>query len=134
MACDNIVGVKNILISFRNCDTGEVISNVAHKLANDELPKIRAYNYTNESLPGGYVKRNQASATIEMEVIRDRTIPLAYYQGAAALDVQIEMDNGNVFTGVSGSEGGEEGSDTHSATLMVIFKNIEELLPSVVVQ
>jgi len=36
MSCEQIVGVKNILLTFTHCDTGQVVARRAHKLSSDE--------------------------------------------------------------------------------------------------
>lgn len=130
MACDNQVGVKNIMIRFRDCETNQVFGPISHELATEELPTVRMCAYNNEPLPGGYVKRKVSNASMEMKIIRDLRIPLSLYQGCAALDVQIEYYNGLVYSGVSGTGTGEEKSDTHEVTVMVTFREIDELLPA----
>lgn len=130
MACDNQVGVKNILITFRDCETDTVYGPISHELSSEDLPTIRTCAYNNEPLPGGYVKRQVSNAEIEMKVIRDLRIPLALYQGCAAVRVQIEYFNGLVYSAVDGTGTGDEKSDTHEVTLMLSFKEIDELLPA----
>ena len=127
--CQKIVGVKNILISFRNCDTDQVVGPIAHDLARDDLPRWRLYEYRQEKLPGGYVRRHHISPECEMNLIRDLRIPLRDYQGRSALKIQVEYENGLVYTGESGGVQGEEMSDTHEVTLKLAFKVLEELLP-----
>lgn len=127
--CDNIIGVKNILLTFRDCDTNQVIGPLVHKLANEELPRWRVYAFRQEKRPGGYVIRHHTSPTCQMNLIRDLRVPLAFYQGKAALDVQVEYENGLVYTGVSGGVEGEEVSDTHEVMLQIAFKQLSELMP-----
>jgi hypothetical protein len=130
MACDNQVGVKNILITFTDCATGQVFSKISHELSSEDLPTIRACGYTNEALPGGYTKRNLSNAQIELKVIRDLRVPLPYYQGCAGIDIQVEYLNGLVYTGFNGTTTGDESSDTHEVTMTVAYKLLDELLPA----
>lgn len=130
MTCDNIIGVKNILISFTDCDTGAVVRNVSHKLSTEELPEIKTCEWVNTVLTHGYTRRTAANAGMGLSVIRDERVPLAYYQGCAALDIQIEYTNGLVYTGVGGSQTGDTRSDTHTVQLDVSFPTIDEMLPA----
>lgn len=134
MPCLNQIGVKNILISFRDCDTDEVIRNVSHKLSTDELPTVLACTWSNEELTNGYIQRNAVNATIELNVIRDTRVPLAYYQGCAGIDIQIEYLNGLVYTAFNGSVIDAEGSDTHDVPMTISFAEIDELLPAASLQ
>lgn len=130
MACENQVGVKNILLTFTDCDTGQVFGPISHELSSEDLPTIRTCGYNNTSLPGGFVKRQMTNAEIELKVIRDLRIPLAYYQGCSAVDIQIEYYNGLVYSAAKGAGTGDEKSDTHEVSLTVAFKEIDELLPA----
>jgi hypothetical protein len=129
MACESIVGVKNILLTFHDCDTDQVFGPYSHELASDELPTLKLCPYTNETLTGGYTRRTYANSLMTMNVIRDLRIPLSYYQGCAALDAQIEYENGLVYTAKGGTHTGDDQSDTHSVTLTLSYKTIDELLP-----
>jgi hypothetical protein len=128
--CSNIIGVKNILMTFNDCDRNLKIGPISHKLATNDLPTIRACDHKSEMLPGGYVKRVQDSALMELKVIRDIRIPLSYYQGCAAVDIQIEYLNGDVFTGINGNSTGDTQSDTHQVDMKMTFLSIDELLPT----
>lgn len=131
MPCPSQVGVKNIVITFRDCDTDETIGPISHKPSGEDLPIIRMCAYTNEVLSGGYVKRTLMQDSIELTVIRDRRVPLAYYQGCAGVDIQIEMWDGSVYSGVNGTVTGEDGSDTHEVSMTIVFVDeIDELLPA----
>lgn len=130
MACANQVGVKNIMIKFTDCETGQTFGPIKHELATEEIPKLRLCPYKNEMLPGGYVKRRVGQNEIEMNVIRDTRIPLSFYQGCAETDIQIEYFNGLVYSGVGGTNTGEERSDTHEVAMTMVFRTIDELLPS----
>lgn len=130
MACDNQVGVKNILLTFRDCDTDQVFGPISHELASEDLPTVRACTYTNEPMQGGYVKRNLGQAQIEMNIVRDLRIPLSYYQGCAQIDAQIEYFNGLVYSAAGGTATGDESSDGHEVTVTISYKVIDELLPA----
>ena len=130
MSCDNLLGVKNILITFRDCDTDEVIRNVSHKQSNNDMPEVKTCAWTNEELTNGFIRRTAANASIQVVVIRDLRVPLAYYQGCAALDIQIEYLNGLVYTGLGGSVIGDQRSDTHEVTLEAVFRVVDEMLPA----
>jgi hypothetical protein len=130
--CLQQVGVKNIMISFKNCDTGEEVRNLSHKLATDELPKVRTCESKNEALPGGFSKRSADFSSMMLNVIRDRQLPISYYQGCAAVDIQIEYFNGNVVTGVNGAVTNDDKSDMHEVEMEVVFESIDELLPEAV--
>lgn len=130
MPCDNQVGVKNILLTFRDCETDEVYGPISHELATEDLPTWRLCPYNNEPLPGGYVRRSVANESVEMVIIRDTRIPLALYQGCASVDVQVEYHNGLVYTGNNGTSTGDEMSDTHEVTMTLTFREIDEILPT----
>lgn len=129
MSCENIVGVKNILLTFKNCDTNQIVGPISHQLSSEEIPRIRAYDFTHEDLPGGYMKRKHNNQKLNMKVIRDTRIPLKDYQGRSAISVQIEYDNGLVYTGLEGGVRGDMMSDTHEVELELSFRVLEELLP-----
>lgn len=129
MTCENIVGVKNILMSFKDCDRDVTIGPIEHQLAGTDMPTWRNCAWTSERLPGGYVRRQAADASVQLTVIRDLRIPLSYYQGCASIDIQVEYHNGLVQTGIQGGVIGEEKSDTHEVTMEITFKQIDELLP-----
>jgi hypothetical protein len=129
MACENQVGIRNILIKFYDCDTDTSYGPIAHELSGDEQPQYRLCEYNNEPLPGGYVRRTRGNNEIQLTVIRNIGIPLALYQGCAAVDVTIEHFNGLVVTGINGTGTGDDSSDGHEVTLTATFKQIDELLP-----
>lgn len=129
-ACGNQVGVKNIVISFLDCETGATYGPLSHELSGDDLPTIRICPYNNDALPGGYVKRKVSNDEIEMKIIRDLRIPLALYQGCASLNIQIEYYNGLVYSAVNGTGTGDDKSDTHEVTVKASFREIDELLPA----
>lgn len=130
MACENQVGVKNVMLTFRDCDTDDEFGPIAHELADDTQPTYRLCNFSNEELPGGYIQRTKGAYQIEVVVVRNLTVPLALYQGCANVDVQVEHYNGLVYSAVNGSATGTESSDAHSVTLTLSFKEpIDELLP-----
>lgn len=127
--CPNQVGIRNILIKFLDCDNNVTYGPVAHELATEEQPTYRLCEYTNEPLPGGYVRRTKGNNEISLMVIRNLGIPLALYQGCASIDITIEHFNGLVITGLSGTSTGEETSDAHEVTITATFKEIDEQLP-----
>lgn len=129
MACENQIGIKNILISFESCDTGEVVRKVSHVLSTEELPTVLACTWTSEALTNGYVQRSAQNASISLNVVRNTAIPLSWYQGCASIDIQIEYLNGLVYTGFGGSVVGAEGSDTHDVPMEISFKELDEMLP-----
>lgn len=130
MACENLVGVKNILLTFIDCDTEEVYGPISHELATEDLPTWRLCGYTNEAMPAGFVSRTLANAGVEISVIRDLRIPLAMYQGCSSVALQVEYWNGLVYSGVNGTGVGDERSDAHEVTMDISFKEIDELLPA----
>lgn len=129
MACENLVGVKNILMTFFDCDTDTRVGPISHAQATEDLPTWKTCAWTNERLPGGYTKRSAADVGCEIVVIRDLRIPLAWYQGCVAIDMQVEYDNGLVYTGLGGGVVGDEKSDTHEVSLDITFRTVDELLP-----
>lgn len=129
MACENLVGVKNILLTFFDCDTDTRIGPISHKQATDELPTIKSCPWTNEALPNGFTKRTAAQALMSLNVIRDLRIPLAYYQGCVSISIQIEYENGLVYSALDGGVTGDEQSDTHEIQMELTFTEIDELLP-----
>ena len=129
MSCDNVVGVKNIMIKFTNCETGAIIGPIAHDMAKDDLPTWRLYPFKIEELPGGYIIKHHSSSKGEMEVIRDLRVPMVDYQGRSQIDLQVEYENGLVYTGTTGGVQGEEMTDTHGVKLSMSFKSLSELLP-----
>lgn len=128
--CNNQVGVRNILITFLDCDNDVTYGPFSHELANEEQPTYRLCDYANEPLPGGYVRRTKGNNNITLSVIRNLGIPLALYQGCAAIDITIEHFNGLVITGLSGTSTGDEGSDGHEVMINATFREIDELLPN----
>ena len=130
MTCDNQVGVKNILLSFHDCDTDAVYGPIAHVLASDTLPTWRLCPYKNEPLPHGYVTRKPTNPEVEISVIRDLRIPLSMYQGCSDVNLQVEYFNGLVYSAAKGTGTGEGKSDTHETKLTISFREIDEMLPA----
>ena len=130
MTCENQVGVKNILITFKDCDTDAVYGPIAHVLATDTLPTWRLCGYNNEALPHGYVKRVPTNPEVEINVIRDLRIPLAMYQGCSDVNLQVEYYNGLVYSAAKGTGTGDEKSDTHEVAMTISFREIDEMLPN----
>jgi len=134
MTCDNQVGVKNILLSFRDCDTDAVYGPIAHNLSSEDLPTWRLCPYNNDPLPHGYVKRQPTNPEVEIKVIRDLRIPLAMYQGCSDVTLQVEYYNGLVYSAAKGTGTGDDKSDTHEVTMTISFKDIDEMLPAGVLE
>lgn len=130
MACENQIGVRNILITFYDCDNDVKYGPFSHDLSGDEQPTYRLCDYSNEPMTGGYVRRTKGNNEISLTVIRNIGIPLALYQGCAAIDITVEHFNGLVVTGINGTGTGEDGSDGHEVTITATFQQIDELLPS----
>jgi hypothetical protein len=130
MPCENRVGVKNILLTFIDCDTEEVFGPISHELATEDLPTWRLCGYTNEAMPAGFVSRVLANPGVEISVIRDLRIPLEMYQGCSDVTLQVEYWNGLVYSAVNGAGVGDERSDGHEVTMDISFKEIDELLPA----
>lgn len=130
MTCDNQIGVKNIMLTFRDCDTNAAYGPISHELATEDLPEWRLCGYNNEPMPGGFVKRQVSNPEVELTVIRDLRIPLAMYQGCSDVTLQVEYFNGLVYSAVNGTGTGDERSDTHEVTLTLSFREIDELLPA----
>src|SRR5262245_40846974 len=134
MTCDNQVGVKNILLTFRDCDTDAIYGPISHNLTGDDLPTWRLCAVHNEALAQGYVKRQPSNPEVEIKVIRDLRIPLAMYQGCSDVAMQVEYYNGLVYSAVKGTGTGDDKSDTHEVTMTVSFREIDEMLPAGVLE
>jgi hypothetical protein len=130
LTCENQVGVKNILLTFRDCDTDAIYGPISHELSSEDLPTWRLCPYNNNPLPHGYVKRQPTNPEVEIKVIRDLRIPLSMYQGCSDVNLQVEYYNGLVYSAAKGTGTGDEKSDTHEVTLTLVFKEIDELLPA----
>lgn len=129
MACENVIGVKNVLIWFEDCSTGQRVGPVSHDLAGDDLPNWRTCSFVNENLPGGYIKRTHSNMSADLNVIRDTRLPLSWYQGCASVDLQVEYENGIVYTGAGGGVMSEDRSDSHEVALEISFRTLDEMLP-----
>jgi hypothetical protein len=133
--CQNQVGVLNLTLAFTNCDAnaGSGGANIAprtHFMAKDQLPMYLVPPYTLVGTTQGRAKRQYANAKIKIDVSRDLSIPLGYYQGMAAVDYQCEHLSGAVVTGSSGYVIGAAESDGDTVTLNLEFAKLEELLPA----
>lgn len=133
--CQNQVGVLNLTLGFTNCDAnassgGANIAPRTHLMAKDQLPMYLVPNYTLVGTTNGRAKRQYANAKIKVDVSRDLSIPLGYYQGQAAIDYQCEHLSGAVITGASGYVIGATESDGDTVTLNIEFAVLEELLPA----
>lgn len=133
--CQNQVGVLNLTLAFTNCDgqSGAGGANIAartHLMAKDQLPSYLVPNYTLVGTTNGRAKRQYANSKIKVDVSRDLSIPLGYYQGQAAIDYQCEHLSGAVVTGTSGYVVGAAESDGDTVTMNIEFAVLEELLPA----
>ena len=128
--CDNLVGIKNVVLTFFDCDTNIKLGPISHKLSSDDLPEVRTCDEQHESLPGGFTKKQQDSAMIKIKLIRDLRVPLAFYQGCASVDISLEYLNGLVYTGLNGGVTGDNLSDSHQVEMDMTFITIDELLPA----
>lgn len=134
-SCQNLVGVRNLVLGFVDCSSNVVgsagtIKSRTHAMAKDELPMYMMVNYTNEGTSNGRVKRTYENCKVEIKVSRDISIPLQYYQGRASIDYQCEHLSGAVVTGLSGFVTGVETSDGDEVSMTIEFIRLEELLPS----
>lgn len=132
--CGNQVGIRNIFISFFDCDNNVRYNGIVHELAGDEQPTYKLCPYTNEALTGGFVRRNRSNQMMNLTVLVNPNIPLRLYQGCASLDVTVEHFNGKVYSGIGGTPTGDERSDSHEVTLEVSFTDIDELLATTNIQ
>jgi len=130
MACEGMVGVKNILMTFYDCDNDTTVGPIVHKLSSEDLPMWKTCEWNNEKLTGGYTLRKASDVGCEIKVIRDLRIPLAWYQGCVAINMQVEYDNGLVYTGRNGGITGDTKSNTHAVDLNLTFRTVDELLPN----
>lgn len=133
--CQNQVGVLNLTLGFTNCGgtgvaNGGNIAPRTHQMAKDQLPMYITVPFTLTGTTNGRVKRSYDNAKIKVDVSRDLSIPLSYYQGAAAIDYQCEHISGVVVTGSSGFCTGVTESDGDTVTMNLEFATIEELLPA----
>lgn len=128
MACESLVGVKNLIMSIRDCNNPDrFFPNRVHTLAN-ETPQLYLSDRTNEAASGGYVRQRSTNPRIDMTVIMDRSIPPELYQANSSIDVQIEMLDGRIITGRSGSPTGENMSDLHEVQMSISFQRIDVTL------
>jgi hypothetical protein len=130
--CKNQIGTRNIQIRFYDCDNNQTYGPFMHELAGDTQPTYRLCAYSNEPMPGGYVKRTKGNKEISVVVIRNPTVPLALYQGCASMDISVEHFNGLVVTGRNGTGTGSDASDGHEVTITATFRDtdVDELLPA----
>lgn len=128
--CPEQIGIRNILMTFKDCDNNITYGPLSHELAGEEQPSYRMCDYSNEPLPGGYIRRTRGNNEITVNVIRNLGVPLAMYQGCASINITLEHFNGLVVTGIAGTSTGDEGSDGHEVTITATFKEIDELLPT----
>lgn len=127
--CPAQVGVRNLVISFRDCDSDSEWRNIAHKMNGDILPTVLACNKITTRLPGGKVQVSEGNGyTFTADVQRVESIPLAMYQGCAAIDVSVEWYDGSVWTLLTGSVIDAAESDGNTITLTASFQEFDEIL------
>lgn len=127
--CSSQHGVRKMVISFRDCDTEETRSNVEHLMNGDTIPTVNACNRILTPLPGGKTQVSEGNGyTFTADIQRVDAIPLAWYQGCAAIDVSVEWWNGRVWTLQNGSVTGAAESDGNSVSLTATFQEFDEKL------
>lgn len=129
-ACDRTIGVKQILLAFTDCDTGQKYGPFAHKQGDEELPVWRLVDFVNEEVPGGWVERKQRSMYGEFTVNKDPRLPSSFYQGKAAISGQIEYRDGRVITFDEAAVAGDDASDLRKFKMRIVSPLIDELLPA----
>lgn len=130
MACDKIIGVRNVKVSFRECATGRELNNVNHKLGTEELPEWMFVDYTHEDAGDGYKRRRQSSFKGKITLKRSPRVPTAWYQGAADLTVTVEYEDDSVVVGRHGTPTGETMSDRINVALECVWDTLAEILPA----
>lgn len=126
--CPDIVGVRNVLISFKDCDNDQEMRNVVHKVASDTLPTYNLCNYVLTALPGGKVQRSEGTGfTLEIEIQVVDGIPTAWYTGCAAIDVTLDYYDGKVLTFLNGAIIDSGGTDGNTVVISAVFKDADEL-------
>lgn len=127
--CPSQVGVRNLVISFKDCDSDAEWRNVVHKMNGDTLPTVMACNKVTTQLPGGKVQVSEGNGyTFTADIQRVEGIPLAMYQGCAALDISVEWYDGSVWTLINGSVTDATESDGNTITLTASFQEFDEIL------
>lgn len=130
MACDKLIGVRNVKVSFHECSTGREMNNVNHKLGDGELPTWRFTDYVDEDAGDGHRKRKQSSYKGKIILKRNKRVPTAWYQGAASMTVVVEYEDDSVVVGRKGSPVGETMSDRIDVELECIWDSLSEILPT----
>lgn len=127
--CPSLVGVRRLTFSFKDCDTENEWRNVVHKMNGDVLPTVLACNRTTTILPGGKVQVGEGNGhTFTADIQRVSSIPLAMYQGCAAIDVSVEFYDGTVWTLLNGAITDAAESDGNSVALTATFQVFDEVL------
>jgi hypothetical protein len=132
-SCANAFGIKNIFITFTVCRgsrAGYVSPPISHSQFGDAMPMIRNVAHKNQQLPGkrGRVKQTPTPKSFEIEVEVEDNIPLAWYQGDATMDVDVEYLSGKIYNVLNAIPMGEEKSDTNSIKLNLDADEIGEFL------
>jgi len=131
MACENESGVKNLMITFHSCDTNETVGPIAHLLSDENTqPDYKQCPLTKTRLNGKKVRVTRSSAEISVSVMPDDSIDLAWYQGCASIDIQIEYFNGRVVSGRDGSVVDAANGNFEAQQMTIIFDQIDIRKPT----
>lgn len=129
MSCANKEGVKNILLTFVDCETGEKISNISHKQPLDaDNPTMIGCAFNNTDIGRGRVSVAERSEQMTLTVQGDNAVPISYYQGCASVTVQVEWFSGEVWTGEDGNVIEPDASNRASITMTLVFEKINVML------
>jgi hypothetical protein len=127
-SCDKTIGIRNIILTFLDCDGNIIQGPLVHEPTEDSEPNIKTCKETREALSSGRSKIIRGNTEInDLSVYRRLEVPLSLYQGCAAVNVTLEYYNGLVYTGLNGTVVGAEGSDGTIVNMSMIFEDIDEL-------
>lgn len=127
MACESDVGLKNLVLTFRDCNTGEEISAISHNLAEDTQFEWNACPYTRTSTSGRKTRVSKASVQINFTVVPSLSIPSNYYTGCAEMDVSAEFYSGRVITATNGSIVDASAMNEESVAIQARFDVLDEI-------
>lgn len=130
MACNRIIGIRNIKVSFEECGTGRTVTNVIHKLGTEELPTHDFTDYELEDAGDGFTRRKQGSFKSNIVLKRNPRIPTAWYQGGANLIIVLEYEDDSVVVGRNGTPTGETMSDRINVEINAVWEQLSEILPT----
>lgn len=125
--CDKTIGLRNVLLTFLDCDGNIIQGPLVHEPTEDSEPNIMMCKEKREALSSGRSKIMRGNTEItDLAVYRRLEVPLAIYQGCAAVNVTLEYYNGLVYTGLNGTVIDAEGSDGVVVNMTIIFDDIDE--------